>query len=184
GWLAERMPSLLNSPGVTAIGGVNVNTPFFNDNLPLRSGVSYQVLLADGTAHSVPSPVINDVPGAMAIQEVFTNAQWAMSSSDALAYISHIRKEPLVGVPPKSIIVQFDKADQNVPNPFTSALLRAGDLVDRATLYRHDLAFAELPGLPHNGHSFIDLALNTLTWRPIALGAQEQVATFFESDGQ
>jgi dienelactone hydrolase len=181
-WLAERTPSLINSPGVTEIGGVKVAGPFFNDNLPLRTGVTYGVVLEDGTRHDVPSPVLNDVPGAMAIQEVFVNAEWAMFSGDALAYIPHVRKDPLVGVPPKSIIVQFDTGDQNVPNPVSSAMLRAGDLADGATYYWHDLAFAENPTLPKNGHAFLG-GIGNPAWRDIALGAQEQIAVFFASEG-
>jgi hypothetical protein len=183
-WLAERTPSLINSPGATAVAGVSFAGPFFNDNLPLRTGFSYQVVLADGTNQDVPSPVINDVPGAMAIQEVFENAEWAMLPGDALAYIPHVRKEPLAGMGPKAILFQFDKGDQNVPNPTSSAMLRAGDLADRATFYRHDMAFAEDPTLSKNGHSFIDRGLTVPGWRDIALGAQEQIATFFASDGR
>ena len=62
-----------------------------------------------------------------------------------MAYAPHLRKDPLAGVPAKSVIVQFAKGDQIVPNPATTALFRAGDLADRATFYRHDLAFAENP---------------------------------------
>jgi hypothetical protein len=181
-WLAERTPSLINSPGVTKIGGVSVGGPFFNDNLPLRTGVTYSVALEDGTAHAVPSPVINDVPGAMAIQNVFEDAEWAMFAGDSLGYIAHVRKDPLAGVLPKSIIFQFDTGDQNVPNPFSSAMLRAGDLADRATYYRHDLAFADDPTLPHNGHGFMT-SVNNAAWEAIALGAQEQIGVFFASDG-
>jgi Bacterial virulence factor lipase N-terminal len=185
GWLAERIPSLINSPGVTEIGGVTVAGPFFNDNLPLRTGDSYRVLLEDGTSHDIPSPVINDAPGAMAIQQLFGNAEWAMLSGDALAYIPHVCKDPLVGMPQKSVIFQFDNGDQNVPNPISSAMLRAGDLADRATFYRHDLAFAEDPTLPNNGHGFMSgpSIFNPGLRREIALGAQEQIATFFASDG-
>jgi hypothetical protein len=182
GWLAERTPSLINAPGVTQIGGVSITGPFFNDNLPLRAGLSYPVVLENGTGHDVPSPVLNDVPGAMAIQEVFENAEWAMFPGDSLAYVPHVRKDPLVGIQPKSIIFQFDKGDQNVPNPISSAMLRAGELADRATYYRHDLAFAERPNLPKNGHTFLT-SIGNPAWRDVALGAQEQIATFFESDG-
>jgi hypothetical protein len=181
-WLAERVPSLINSPGVTQIGGVGVTGPFFDENMPLRSGVSFRVRLEDGSSRNIQSPVINDVPGAMAIQQAFDNAEWAMLSGDALAYAPHVRKEPLVGVAPKSVIVQFDTGDQNVPNPSSSALLRAADLTDRATYYRHDLAFAERPTLPKNGHTFLGSIGNT-AWRDIALAAQAQIATFFASDG-
>jgi hypothetical protein len=181
-WLAERTPSLINAPGVTQIGGVSITGPFFNDNLPLRAGISYPVVLADGTSHDIASPVINDVPGAMAIQDVFENAEWAMFPGDSLAYMPHVRKDPLVGMEPKSIIFQFDKGDQNVPNPISSAMLRAGELADRATYYRHDLAFAERPNLLKNGHTFLT-GIGNPAWGDIALGAQEQIATFFESGG-
>jgi hypothetical protein len=181
-WLAERTPSLINAPGVKQIGGVSITGPFFNDNMPLRAGISYPVVLENGTSHDIPSPVINDVPGAMAIQDVFENAEWAMFAGDSLAYMPHVRKDPLMGVQPKSIIFQFDKGDQNVPNPISSAMLRASELADRATYYRHDLAFAQRPKLPTNGHTFLT-GIGNPAWRDIAFGAQEQIATFFESDG-
>jgi hypothetical protein len=139
--------------------------------------------LEDGSSREIHSPLINDVPGAMAIQEVFYNAQWAMLPGDALAYISHLRKEPLAGMAAKSILFQFDKADQNMPNPFSSALVRAGDLADRATFYRHDLAFAENPTIPKNGHTFVTSVGNPAL-REIALGGQEQIASFFAADGK
>jgi hypothetical protein len=182
-WLAERVPSLLNSPGVTKISGVPFSGPYFNENLPLASSAAFSVGLEDGTNREIQSPVINDVPGAMAIQEVFKNAEWAMLPGDSLAYISHVSKEPLAGLAPKSILFQFDKADQNMPNPFSSALLRAGDLTNQATFYRHDLAYAENSTIPMNGHPFLT-SVSNLAWRDVALGAQEQVATFFASDGK
>jgi hypothetical protein len=181
-WLSKRAPSLLNPPGVTAIEGVPVSGPLFNDNLPLPGGGSIHVDLEDGSSRDIQSPLVNDVPGAIAIQKVLDNAEWVLLPGASLAYIPHLRKAPLAGMAPKSILVLFDKTDQSVPNPFTSALLRAGDLADRATFYRHDLAFAENPALPKNAHTFLSSVGNGL--RDIALGAQEQVAAFFASDGQ
>jgi hypothetical protein len=51
------------------------------------------------------------------------------------------------------MIIQFTKGDHSV-NPNTTAILRAGDLADLTTYYRHDLAFREIPGLPINSHGF------------------------------
>ena len=138
--------------------------------------------LADGTSHVIQSPVINTVPGAMAIQEVLENREWVHMLGDPVAYAPHLRKDPLAGVPAKSVIIQFAKGDQNVTNPRTTALLRAGDLADRATFYRHDLAFAENPTLPRNPHQFL-IMVNDPAVRPIALGYQSQIAAFFASDG-
>ena len=44
---------------------------------------------------------------------------------------------------------------QTVPNPTTSAIIRAGGLEDRTTLFRNDLAFAADPTFPKNPHTFL-----------------------------
>jgi hypothetical protein len=82
------------------------------------------------------------------------------------------------------VIYQVNKGDQGAPNPNSTAVLRAGDLADRTTFYRHDLAFAEDPTIPKNPHPFLvsPTSTNALV-RAIAKGYQEQIATFFESDG-
>ena len=146
----------------------------FNENLPLRN----------------QPPVINNVPGATAIQEVIENAEWVAQAGGPVAYASHLRKQPLAGVPTKSVIYQFARGDQNIPNPTTTAILRAGDLADRATFYRHDLAFADptrnptgiqVPKNPHNflffGPFFFPVVAD------VAVGAQQQIAEFCASDG-
>jgi hypothetical protein len=53
---------------------------------------------------------------------------------------------------------------------------------DRATLYRHDLAFAANPTLGKNPHAFITNVGNPGA-APFAFAAQQQIATFFASDG-
>jgi hypothetical protein len=181
--LAARTPSLLNGPGITSLDGVPVLGPRFDENMPLRDGVPLVVRLADGTQRVIQSPVINTVPGAMQIQDVIEDTEWVSQAGNPVAYAPHIRKDPLAGVPAKSVIVQFAKGDQIVPNPATTALLRAGDLADRATLYRHDLAFAENPQLPTIPHGFLN-RFDIPGYQAIVRGAQEQVATFFASDGQ
>ena len=180
--VASRTPSLLNGPGVTSLDGVSVLGQRFDENLPLRDGVPLVVRLADGTERVIQSPVINTVPGAMPIQEVFENTEWVSQSGNPVAYAPHIRKAPLAGVSSKSVIYQFAKGDQIVPNPATTALLRAGDLADRTTFYRHDLAFAENPQLPTIPHGFLT-RIDIPGFRAIAQGAQEQIATFFATNG-
>src|SRR5262249_53881166 len=68
--LDRRTPSLLNAPGISALDGVAVPAPLFNDNLPLRNGTPLHVDLSDGTSAVIRSPMSNTVPGASAIQEV------------------------------------------------------------------------------------------------------------------
>ena len=144
--LARRTPSLLNSPGVTHIDDVPVPaSPTFNENLPLRDGVPLPVRLSDGTNHIIVSPVINDVPGASEIQALLEQYQWVQQWANPVAYAPHLRRTPLPGVPQKTVLIQFARGDQVVPNPLTTAMLRAGDLADRATLYRHDLGVGREP---------------------------------------
>jgi pimeloyl-ACP methyl ester carboxylesterase len=164
--LRDRVPSLLNSPGLTQIGGVGVPLPRFNENLPMRD----------------QPPLINTVTGAMEIQEFLDHMKWASQSASSLACAPYLRKSPLAGVPAKSVLFQFNIGDQIATNPTTTAVLRAGDLVDRTTYFRNDLAFAENPGVPKNPHLLIRL-ITSPSVGAMARGIQEQIAVFLSSDG-
>lgn len=167
--LQSRVPPLLNSPGITSLDGVVVPPPHWNENKPLRN----------------QPPVINTAPGAMDIQELLENTEWVGQSGDSMAYAPHFRRSPLAGVPPKSVLLQFAKGDQTSPNPTGTSVIRAGDLADRTTLYRNDLAFAEDGRVPRNPHQF----MTNLITSPVPLvfaiarGAQEQIAVFLASHG-
>ena len=158
--LLTRVPSLLNA------GAFAPPQWGFNENIPLRN----------------QPPVINTVPGATAIQEVVENTEWVSQSGNSVAYAPYIRRSPLDDMEAKSVIVQFAKGDQTVPNPTATALLRAGDLADRTLYFRNDLAFTANPATPKNPHTFL-----TNIARPsvaaFALGAQQQIAIFFATEG-
>jgi dienelactone hydrolase len=185
--LQSRMPSLLNSPGIKSLDGLAVAMPYFDENMPLRNGISLSVTLADGTTNTIQSPVTNTVPGAMAIQEVLDNLTWASQVGNPVAYAPHLRKTPLPGVPAKSVIVLVNKGDESAPNPNATAILRAGELADRVSLYLHDVAHAADPNIPKNPHQFL-LGLPITpksTLEPVVeMAKQRQVAEFFASDGQ
>jgi hypothetical protein len=161
--LATRQPQLLNLPPSPGL-------PFplnFNENIPLRN---------------LP-PVINNVPGATDIQVALENTEWVSQSGDPVAYAQYIRKNPLPGNAPKPVIIQFAKGDETVPNPTATALIRAGDLADRATFFRNDLAFAATFGaIPKNPHTFLT-NIGITAAAPFAVGAQSQIAAFFASNG-
>ena len=181
-WLASRVPSLINPPGVTHIEDVSEPPPFFNENMPLKDGVPLSITLEDGGVDQIQSPVTNRVPGAIEIQDFFAKTEWVMESADPVAYAPYLRQDPLRGVPAKAVIIQFARGDETVPNPATTAFLRAGDLGRRATLFRNDIAFAENPAIPKNPHGFIFAPLYPM-FPGIPAGALEQVSTFFASDG-
>jgi hypothetical protein len=162
--LATRQPPLINLPPLPGV-------PFpanlqFNENIPLRDQPT----------------VINNVPGALAIAEVFDRTEWVSQSGNPVSYAPFIRKHPLHGNTAKPVIVQFAKGDMTVPNPTASAILRAGDLADRATFFRNDLAFALNAAVGKNPHTFLTNIGNAAA-APYAIAAQIQIATFFASGG-
>jgi hypothetical protein len=100
-----------------------------------------------------------------------------------VAYAPFIRKQPLPGNTAKPVLVQFAKGDQTVPNPTATAIIRAGELQDRAVFYRNDLAFAANPLTPKNPHTFLTGLFSPGLAPVVAAGAQRQIATFFASNG-
>jgi pimeloyl-ACP methyl ester carboxylesterase len=166
--LAARVPSLIN------LSGTN-----FDENLPLRD----------------QTPVINTVPGAMEIQELLDNFEWVGQGGDVVAYGPYLRRAPLDGAEPKPVIIQFARGDRTLPNPTTTAILRAGELADRATYYRFDHFLADNPTTPpsfNDPHGPIVFPQPPFVVLPpevreavtaVALSAQEQIAVFFASDG-
>jgi hypothetical protein len=195
--LQSRVPSLVNSPGITNLDGLPVSSPYFNESIPLRDGASFTEILQDGTTHVIQSPLINTVAGAMDIQQVLENVEWVNQASDPTAYFPYLRRNPLNGVPAKSLIIQFANGDRLVPNPMTTAMLRAGDLADRATFVRTNLIFPVNPRPVANAnfypHIFMSQGIfptrqgedpnEAATVKKIAIKAQHQIATFFASDG-
>ena len=168
-----RTPSLLNAGPPDLVNGIFP----FNDNLPLRN----------------QPPVINTVAGAIEIQQLVSRMRWVSMSGDPAGNAPYLRKEPLAGASPKSLIMQFAKGDVSQPNPVSTATLRAGQLADRTTYFRNDLAFAADPflgtdpnGFPTDPHGF--LGRNGPFWDPsvkmVSVEAQTQIAIFFASDGQ
>jgi Bacterial virulence factor lipase N-terminal len=162
--LATRTPSLINLPPTPG-----VPFPFnlsFNENMPLRG---------------LP-PVTNTVPGALDIASFVDRAQWATQAGNPASYAGFIRRQPLHGHGVKPVIVQFAKGDATVPNPTSSAILRAGGLADRATFFRNDLAFALNPAVPKNPHTFLT-NIGAAATVGYALQAQTQMAVFLASGG-
>ena len=160
--LALRQPTLLNL-APTAAKPVPFN---FDENLPLRD-----------------EPVrLTAVPGALAIAEYMDRSQWATQTGNPVSYAPYIRKQPLAGNAAKPVIIQFAKGDGTVPNPTTSAILRAGGLADRATYFRNDLAYAINPAVGKNPHVFLSNIGNAAA-AGYAVRAQQQIAAFFASHG-
>lgn len=161
--LATRQPQLLNLPPSPTLP-VPLN---FNENIPLRD----------------LTPQVNNVPGSAAIQQVLENNEWVQQTGNPVSYAPYIRKQPLSGNAAKPVIVQFAKGDNTVPNPTSSAIIRAGELADRTMYFRNDLAYAATGGaIPKNPHTFLT-NIGSAAAAPLAVAAQTQIALFFATDG-
>ncbi len=163
--IARLSPSFRPLVGIAAITRVpslynavpNPTLTSFNENIPLRN---------------LPL-LVDTVPGASALQALIDNTEWAQNAANPAAYAEHIDNP---------VILQFARGDMTVPNPTASAIIRAGHLQARTTLFRNDLAFASNPGFGKNPHTFLTNIANPVA-APVALGAQAQMTTFFSSDG-
>ena len=117
--------------------------------------------------------VIDTVPGASAIQELIDRSEWAQQSANPAALAPYVEHP---------VIVQFAKGDRTVPNPTTSAILRAGDLAARATYFRNDIAGPGGTPLYTNPHTFLT-GIGSPATALAALQAQAQIAAFLVSGG-
>jgi hypothetical protein len=165
--LAARTPSLLNpANGLTSYGGIAVPAPFYNENMPLRG----------------QPPLIDNVPGAMAIRQFIDRLRWRMQGVEATAFIARIRKDPPPGISARPTMLWVARTDTSVPNPFASELIRAGELKDRTVYYRHDLFYAANPvGNLKNPHTLWRVQSDVT--KPISVAIQEQFSQFFATDG-
>jgi len=160
--LATRVPALCNA------GPLAPPLWCFQESIPLRDDPA------------VTAPAAN----AMPIQEVLENSEWVSQAGNPVAYAPHLRKIPLEGVPVRPFIIQNAKGDQTVPNPTASAIIRAGDVHDRWTLFRNDLVRATLPGAQVNPHTFLtNIGAANPAVAALSIAAQQQIATFLVTDG-
>jgi hypothetical protein len=148
---------ITRTPSLYNVSPPDASLTNFNENIPLRN---------------LPI-VIDSVPGASAIQEQIDRSEWAQQAANPAAYAPYITRP---------VIFQFARGDKTVPNPTTSAILRACGCASRATLYRNDQAFAANPATPKNPHTFLT-NIGVPSVALYAIEAQTQIATFFASDG-
>jgi pimeloyl-ACP methyl ester carboxylesterase len=162
--LTTRTPSLLNE-------GTNFNDNYVFPYLPVQ---------------------VNEVGGAIQIQNAFELYEWLESPGDPVYYAPHLADSMLPGVPYKRILFQLARLDLTMPNMATTRLIKAANH-PTTWEYRHDLALADGLQLPQDPHPFLALfigisgstvELPSLDGILIGLAAQKQVAGFFSSGGQ
>ena len=152
--LSNRTPSLLNA-------GAD-----FNDNNVLRY---------------LPARV-NNVAGAMDIQEVFERADWLDVTGDPIGFATHLTSTTLPGVSLRNVLFQYAKGDETVPNPAGTNLVRAANMREETRFFRWDLARKVFPTLPENPHTFLT-NFDTPQSTYISLIVQQQAAGYLLSGG-
>ena len=158
--IARLSPSFRGLAGLSLLArGLYNTTPVdgvnFNENMPFKG----QPLLVD------------TVNGAEAIQSFLDDSEWAQQAGNPEGWAPHISMP---------VIFQFARGDKTVPNPTATRVIRAGHLESRTTLFRNDLT-NPLFGTSSNPHTFLTNILGP--GQPFAYQAQNQIATFFASDG-
>ena len=159
------IPSLAQYLGAVAPTLLNAGSTF-DGNWPLRN-----------------EPVrVNDVKGAIEVQEAFEKVEWLSTAGEGLYFAPHLKLSPLAGVPAKKVLWQFPIGDRTNPNPTETAMVRAAGMQDSTRVYRTDLAYAANPAVPINPHTIL-LDVGNAVNAPVALAAQAQVAGFVASGG-
>src|SRR2546427_406631 len=162
--IARLSPSFRPLVGISLI----TRTPSLYNTVPNSTLTSF---VENIPLRNLP-PLEDIVPGASAVQALIDDTAWAQQAANPAAYAPFITRP---------VIIQFARGDKTVPNPTTTALLRAGHLAARATLFRNDLAYAANPAVSKNPHTFLTNVVGA--GAPYAIAAQHQIATFFASDG-
>jgi len=147
---------LTHSPSLYNAAPVTLTN--FDENMPLRN-----------------LPPVTATPDQVAIQQFLDWTIWDQQTGNPAAYAPDLTQP---------VIIQFARGDETVPNPTTSAIVRAGNLASRTTLFRNDLAFAHVPGYTvKNPHTFLTNVFDPVQAQ-FAIEAQTQMAIFLASDGQ
>lgn len=154
------IPSIAQYLGAVAPPLLNAGSTF-DGNWPLRN-----------------EPVrVNDVKGAIEVQEAFEKVDWLSTAGEGLYFAPHLKLSPLPGVPAKKVLWRFPIGDPTNPNPTETAMVRAAGMQDSTRVYRTDLAYAANPAVPINPHSIL-LDVGNAVNAPVALAAQAQIAGF------
>jgi hypothetical protein len=193
--LQEHKPSLLNPPGTPVITrlrpqdsqaqlsdgpGVAVTAPFYNENMPERGQTP---IVNCSLRSSTGATCSSSIPGALEIQDYFERLEWLNANNAAGAFMEYLKTKPING-PARPILIQVARGDKTTVNPTVAEAIHAGMLADRVTLFRWDLFPGRSPSLdPHTFLISTNIQVFGDSVQRLALQAQEQIATFYESDG-
>ena len=115
-----------------------------------------------------------------AYQDFIALMEWAESPGAPLSFAPHLNSATLPGVPVKRTLFQIARGDQTVNNPSNSLLIRAANMLESTSVYRHDLAVAQVPSLAGNPHTYL-AGIGPLAATVIGFAAQGEAVAFMTS---
>lgn len=92
---------------------------------------------------------------AAPLQEFVERMEWLEAPRAAMSYGPYLRSATLPGVGVRPILFQYAQGDIQVPNPTSTALIRAANMREFTSLYRADLARAVAPDIPRDVHAYL-----------------------------
>jgi hypothetical protein len=153
--LAGHIPSLFNN------GAGDFNDNYVERDLPVR---------------------VNDIPGAVELQNFFETGEWLTVYADPTAWAPHYRASPLPGIPSRQVLFQQAWGDQTIPNPTSTALVRAAQMPEMVRYYRHDVARSIFPFFQADPDFYLAY-LTTDQETSVAISADNMIGGFFASGG-
>ncbi len=184
----DILAAALNSGGGTLADITRTSQSFHALGIFILGGRSPSLLnkgldFDDGSVLRYGPVRVEDVPGAIPIQEFFETAEWYGTSGDGVAYAPHLTSSTLPCVPIKPVLFQYGSGDPTVPNPSETNLVRAANLRETTRYLRYDMARAAAPQLPASPHSAI-ANMGSPAELTLALAIQRQIAGFLASGGR
>ncbi|MBN8734195.1 MAG: hypothetical protein J0L64_26905, partial [Acidobacteria bacterium] len=126
---------------------------------------------------------IVDDPRLAAYQDFLALMEWAESPGAPLSFAPHLKSATLPGVPVKRTLFQMARGDETVNNPSNSLLIRAANMLESTSVYRHDLAVAQVSSIAGNPHTYL-AGIGPLAASVIGFAAQGEAVAFMTSPGE
>ena len=121
------------------------------------------------------------VDGAAAVGEVMDRLEWIEAQGAPFSFAPLFKSATPPGQFIKRVLLQAAWGDMTVPNPSNSLLIRAANLRENSSFYRHDYARLVAPDLPANPHPFLAWLIGTQAQQAIATAANAQALMFIQS---
>ena len=125
--------------------------------------------------------VISD-PMLAAWHNFLADLEWLEAPGAPASFAPHLKSATLPGVPIKRTLFQMARGDQTVPNPSNSLLIRAANMLESTSVYRHDLALRQVSNLPQNPHVYL-AGIGPLAATVLGFAAQTEAVQYMTGTG-